>query len=92
MEEEGKKKKKEKNDNVEEEYEEFLEDVEKDKEMRKNMNLYRNEEAIAKLSKKELRKRELNISKQKEIESRKIIKVKIQIGLKKKNFVVKKKR
>lgn len=71
MEEEGKKKKKEKHSDVEEEYEEFLEDVEKDKEMRKNMNLYRNEEAIAKLSKKELKKREIsraNQASKKEIE------------------------
>ena len=27
-------------------YEEFLDDVDKDKEMRKNINLYRNEEVI----------------------------------------------
>jgi nonsense-mediated mRNA decay protein 3 len=75
MEEEGKKKKKEKSDNVEEEFEEFLDDVAKDKEMRRNMNLYRNEEAIEKLSKKEFKKKERSRISKAELESRKIIKV-----------------
>jgi len=42
-------KKKIKSKDVEKElddYEEFLDDVDKDKEMRKNINLYRNEEVI----------------------------------------------
>lgn len=40
------------------------------------MNLYRNEENIAKLSKEELKKKEKKRIKKSELESRKIIKVK----------------
>jgi nonsense-mediated mRNA decay protein 3 len=56
-----------------EDYEEFLDDVGKDKEMRKNMNLYRDEEAINKLSEKEKKKAEK--ARPKKVPGRKMIKV-----------------
>ena len=41
----------------EESFEEFMDDVAKDKEMRKNMILYRDEEAIKKLTPSQLKKK-----------------------------------
>lgn len=53
----------------EEDYEEFLDEVGKNKEMRKNINLYRNEDGISKLTEKELKLKE----KQRAQNGRKII-------------------
>ncbi|CAD8182449.1 unnamed protein product [Paramecium octaurelia] len=61
MEEEGgerKRNQQKKQNDQEEQFEEFLDDVEKDKEMRKNINLYRDEEKIKKLSKEDLKKKQ----------------------------------
>lgn len=58
----------------EEQFEEFLDDVEKDRDMRKNMNLYRNEDNIAKLTPEELRNKEKRRIKKAELQNRKIIK------------------
>ncbi len=80
MEEEGGKKKKVKGkhylflilvelEKEEEDYEEFLDEVGKNKEMRKNINLYRNEDGISKLTEKELKLKE----KQRAQNGRKII-------------------
>ncbi|CAK94395.1 unnamed protein product (macronuclear) [Paramecium tetraurelia] len=61
MEEEGgerKRNQQKKQNDQEEQFEEFLDDVEKDKEMRKNINLYRDEDKIKKLSKEDLKKKQ----------------------------------
>lgn len=74
MDEEGGDKRKKKNHaNEENDFEEFLDDVNKDKEMRKHMNLYRDEDAIAKLSEKELKRREK--ARPKKVTGRRMIKV-----------------
>jgi nonsense-mediated mRNA decay protein 3 len=75
MEEEGGNKKKAKANlsKEDDDYEEFLDDVEKDKDMRKNMVLFRDEDNIAKLTEKELILKEKHRVRTK---GRKMIKVK----------------
>ena len=41
--------KKDKNNNIEQQYEEFLRDIEEDKELRKNVNIYKDDEVLKEL-------------------------------------------